>query len=38
MSAPAASLLASAAVDVTALIQGAGESWIAKLKAGTVTE
>ena len=38
MSAPTAKLLAAAAVDVTALIQGAGESWIAKLKAGTVTE
>jgi len=32
MSAPAADLLAAAAVDVTALIQGAGESWIAQLK------
>lgn len=32
MSAPAADLLAAAAVDVTALIQGAGESWIAELK------
>ena len=32
MSAPAANLLASAAVDITALIQGAGESWIAELK------
>ena len=31
-SAPAADLLAAAAVDVTALIQGAGESWIAQLK------
>lgn len=38
MSAPTAKLLAAAAVDTTALIQGAGESWIAKLKAGTVTE
>ena len=38
MSAPAADLLAAAAVDVTALIQGAGESWIAKVKAGSVAE
>lgn len=38
MSAPTAKLLAAAAVDVTALIQGAGESWIAKVKAGTVAE
>jgi hypothetical protein len=38
MSAPTAKLLAAAAVDTTALIQGAGEAWIAKLKAGTVTE
>ena len=38
MSAPAADLLAAAAVDVTALIQGAGEAWITKLKAGNVTE
>lgn len=38
MSAPTAKLLAAAAVDTTALIQGAGESWIAKLKAGNVTE
>ena len=38
MSIPAADLLTAAAVDTTALIQGAGESWIAKLKAGTVTE
>ena len=35
--APTAKLLA-AAVDTTALIQGAGEAWIAKLKAGNVTE
>ncbi|MGN1059483.1 MAG: hypothetical protein ACI4QW_03545 [Clostridia bacterium] len=34
MSAPTAKLLESAAVDVTALIQSAGENWIAKLKAG----
>ena len=32
MSAPTAKLLASAAVDVTALIQSTGESWIAKMK------
>jgi hypothetical protein len=38
MSAPTAKLLAAAAVDTTALIQGAGEAWIAKLKAGNVTE
>ena len=38
MSAPTAKLLSAAAVDVTALIQGAGESWITKLKAGNVTE
>ena len=38
MSAPTAKLLAAAAVDTTALIQGAGESWIAKLKDGTVAE
>ena len=38
MSAPTAKLLAAAAVDTTALIQGAGEAWIAKLKAGTVPE
>ena len=38
MSAPTAKLLAAAAVDTTALILGAGEAWIAKLKAGTVTE
>lgn len=38
MSAPAAKLLAAAAVDTTALIHGAGEAWITKLKAGTVTE
>ena len=38
MSAPTAKLLAAAAVDTTALIQGAGEAWIAKLKAGSVTE
>jgi hypothetical protein len=38
MSAPTAKLLAAAAVDTTALIQGAGEAWIAKLKAGAVTE
>ena len=31
-------LLAAAAVDTTALIQGAGESLIAKLKVGNVTE
>ena len=37
MSAPAAKLLAAAAVDTTALIHGAGEAWIAKLKAGTAT-
>ena len=38
MSAPTAKLLAAAAVDTTALIQGAGEAWIAKLKAGNITE
>ena len=38
MSAPTAKLLAAAAVDTTALIQGAGEAWIAKLKAGNATE
>ena len=38
MSAPTAKLLSAAAVDITALIQGAGEAWIAKLKAGNVTE
>ena len=38
MSAPTAKLLAAAAVDTTALIQGAGEAWIAKLKAGIATE
>ena len=38
MSAPTAKLLAAAAVDVTTLIQGAGESWIAKMKAGTPVE
>ena len=38
MSAPTAKLLSAAAVDITALIQGAGESWITKLKAGSVTE
>ena len=38
MSAPTAKLLAAAAVDTTALIQGAGEAWIAKLKAGNVAE
>ena len=32
MSQPAADLLSAAAVDVTALIRGAGESWIAELK------
>ena len=38
MSAPTAKLLAAAAVDTTALIHGAGESWLTKLKAGTVAE
>ncbi len=38
MSAPTAKLLAAAAVDTTALIQGAGEAWVAKLKAGIATE
>ena len=38
MSAPTAKLLAAAAVDTTALIQGAGEAWVAKIKAGAVTE
>ena len=38
MSAPTAKLLSAAAVDITALIQGAGESWIAKMKAGTPVE
>ena len=38
MSAPTAKLLAAAAVDTTALIHGAGERWIAKLKVGTVAE
>jgi hypothetical protein len=38
MSAPTAKLLAAAAVDITALIQGAGEAWVAKIKAGIVTE
>lgn len=38
MSAPTVKLLAAAAVDITALIHGAGESWIAKLKAGAVAE
>ncbi len=38
MSAPTAKLLAAAAVDTTALIQGAGEAWIAKLKAGNASE
>ena len=32
MSEPAANLLAAAAVDLNALIRGAGESWIAELK------
>jgi len=32
MSEPTANLLAAAAVDLTALIRGAGESWIAALK------
>ena len=34
MSAPAAKLLAAAAVDTTALIHGAGEAWVVKIKAG----
>lgn len=38
MSVPTAKLLSAAAVDITALIQGAGENWIAKLKVGNVTE
>ena len=38
MSAPTAKLLESAAVDVVALIQSAGESWITKLKAGNTAE
>ena len=38
MSAPTAKLLAAAAVDITALIHGAGEAWITKLKKGTVAE
>lgn len=38
MSAPTAKLLAAAAVDTTALIHGAGEAWITKLKKGTVAE
>jgi len=38
MRAPTAKLLATAAVDTSALIQGVGESWIAKVKAGNVTE
>lgn len=38
MSAPTAKLLSAAAVDITALIHGAGEAWITKLKAGAVTE
>ena len=32
MSDPTANLLAAAAVDLNALIRGAGESWIAELK------
>ena len=38
MSIPASDLLSAAAVDITALIQGAGESWIAKLKANNAVE
>lgn len=38
MSDPTANLLAAAAVDLNALIRGAGESWIAELKAGNTTE
>ena len=38
MSAPTEKLLSAASVDITALIQGAGEAWLAKLKAGTPTE
>ena len=38
MRTPTAKLLESAAVDVTALIHSSGEGWIAKLKAGNVTE
>lgn len=34
MSDPTANLLAAAAVDLNALIRGAGESWIAELKQG----
>lgn len=34
MSDPTANLLAAAAVDLNALIRGAGESWIAELKKG----
>ena len=38
MSAPTVKLLAAAAVDTTALIQGAGEAWVAKIKAGNVVQ